>query len=428
MQVLFFIFLLFSCFCKKRPFMIPLLVDWIATISSTILYKERTSMTIKLYDDNAYLTSCEATVVSCKETDDNTWEIVLNQTVFFPEEGGQTPDKGSIQGWDVVDVQIRDDIITHTLTGGQTPFQEGDHVTCEIDWAHRFSNMQQHTGEHIFSGLVHEKFGYENVGFHLSDSIVTMDYDGPMTEEEIYDLEEKSNAAIFADKKITCYYPSKEELDKLNYRSKKELNGPIRIVAIEDTDVCACCAPHVKSTAEVGLLKVVDITNYKGGVRLSILCGMRALYDYRLRLSQCRDISHSTSAKMDEIVFAVEKLKQDIGELRHINMDAQKELLSLQSANLPADEKDVLLFTSNTDANILRYEVNNLTQSHPGYCGIFNKNDSGYNFIIGSREKDCSLLAKELREKLNAKGGGKPEMIQGSLTASEDEIRCIILK
>ncbi|MCR4674021.1 MAG: hypothetical protein K5675_03345 [Lachnospiraceae bacterium] len=384
-------------------------------------------MTIKLYDNDAYQTTCESQIISCEKITDTTYDVILNQTIFFPEEGGQTPDKGTINGFKVIDVQIKDEIITHTISTQKTPFQDNETVSCEIDWSHRFSNMQQHTGEHIFSGFVHDKFGYENVGFHLSDSIVTMDYNGPMTEEEIYELETKSNEAIFAGKKVTCYYPSKEELNELDYRSKKELSGAIRIVSIEDTDVCACCAPHVKTTSEVGILKVIDITNYKGGVRLSILCGMRALNDYRLRLNQCREISHITSAKMDDIVSSVEKIKEDAGVLKGELANIQKNLLDLQASSLDDNTEDVVLFTQNTDTNILRYEVNQLTTLHSGYCAVFNENENGFNFIIGSKNKNCNELAKLLREKLNAKGGGKPEMIQGSLTASKEDISSLIL-
>ena len=385
-------------------------------------------MTTKLYDSDAYQTTCESQVISVTEKGENLFLVTLDQTVFFPEEGGQTPDKGTINGYEVCDVQIKDKIILHTVKASTCPFEAGESVSCEIDWSHRFSNMQQHTGEHIFSGLVHDKFGYENVGFHLSDSIVTMDYNGPMTEDEIYELETKSNEAIFADKKITCYYPSDEELKTMEYRSKKELKGPIRIVSIEDTDVCACCAPHVKSTAEVGLLKVVDITNYKGGVRLSILCGMRALKDYGHRLNQCREISHITSAPIDEITEAIDKMKSDNGSLKGEISEAKKKLLSLQAQSLDTNDEDVLLFTENTDANTIRFVVNELMESHPGYCGIFNHSGDSYTFIIGSKTKNCSDLAQKLREELHAKGGGKPEMIQGSLTASEDEIRHTILK
>ncbi len=382
-------------------------------------------MTVKLYDNDSYLKECRATVLSCEKKDSTTFELILDQTVFFPEEGGQTPDKGTINGYEVVDVQIKDQAIIHTIfcKDSTDPFKKDDSVMCRIDWEHRFSNMQQHTGEHIFSGFVYEKFGYDNVGFHLSDSIVTMDYNGPISMEEVMELEEKCNKAIFEGKKVSACYPSDSELQALNYRSKKELSGPIRIVTIEDVDVCACCAPHVNNISEVGILKVLDVTNYKGGVRLSILCGMRAFLYFRTCIQRSKEISHITSKPEDEIVSAVEAQKATIGLLQQQIFSLQKDALKEKVAAISPDAKNVVLFTKNTDTNILRYQVNELTESHPGYCGIFNSTENGYNFIIGSKEKDCNDLAVVLRQKFDAKCGGKAKMIQGSLVAPEEEIK-----
>lgn len=386
-------------------------------------------MTIKRYDEDAYLTNCEAKVLSCEAIDCQHFLIVLDQTVFFPEEGGQTPDKGTINGLEVTDVQIKDDVIIHTLkAGGESlPFHEGDTVSCELNWNHRFSNMQQHTGEHIISGIVYKRFGYDNVGFHLSDSIVTMDYNGPISAEELLEIEEEVNHYIFEGKTITTGYPSKEELDALNYRSKKELSGPIRIVEIKDVDICACCAPHVKTTTEVGLLKILDATSYKGGIRISILCGMRALYHYRDCLNRCIGISQLTSRPQEEIVSAVEQQKDTIGGLQQQIFSLQKELLKKETDLINPKDENVLLFTENTDTNIIRYQINELMLSHPGYCAIFNKSESGYNFIVGSKEKDCNELAALLRKKYDAKCGGKSNMIQGSLSATVEEIKSLFV-
>lgn len=381
-------------------------------------------MTIKLYDKNAYQTSCEAKIVSCEKKEENLFDIVLDQTIFFPEEGGQTPDKGTINGLHVIDVQIKDDVITHTIkTDGKMPLQTGDTVSCDLNWAHRFSNMQQHTGEHIISGIVYKRYGYDNVGFHLSDSIVTMDYNGPISDKDLIEIEEEANRYIFEGRPIITGYPSKEELEALNYRSKKELAGPIRIVEIKDVDVCACCAPHVKNTTEVGLLKILDATAYKGGIRISMLCGMRALYHYRDCLNRCIALSQLTSRPQEEIVEAVEQQKETIGGLQQQIFSLQQTLLKKEAASVDASAEDVLLFTENTDTNIIRYQVNEFTASHPGYCAIFNKNETGYNFIIGSKEKDCNKIGTLLREKLGAKCGGKSVMIQGSVEASEEDIK-----
>ena len=224
--------------------------------------------TIKLYDNDAYATQFEANVLYSNETEHNgqtCYEIILDKTLFFPEEGGQTPDKGTINGMEVLDVQIKDDIITHYIKAEQPIdiVKENDAVTGSIDWTHRFSNMQQHSAEHIFSGLVYKEYGYQNFGFHLSDNIVTMDFNGPLTIEQIEELEWKVNQAIVQNVAIDTCYPTTGELAMLTYRSKLELETNVRIVTIEGYDVCACCAPHVKRTGEIGGFKVINAQNYK---------------------------------------------------------------------------------------------------------------------------------------------------------------------
>ena len=266
-----------------------------------------TQETIRLYDNDAYATEFEAAVLSCepKADIDNLYEVVLDQTLFFPEEGGQSPDKGVINGINVVDVQIKSGVIIHTVdiavteneAGGEpdkTKYDKtnidktkldkisaGSHISGKIDWQHRFYNMQQHSGEHIFSEIVHSRFGFENVGFHLSDSVVTMDFSGVISPEDIADIEREVNVAITKNIPVEVTYPSKAELESLEYRSKIEIEGQVRIVTVPGYDVCACCAPHVKRTGEIGMLKVMNYQNYKGGVRISILCGFRALEAFR---------------------------------------------------------------------------------------------------------------------------------------------------
>ena len=215
--------------------------------------------TIKLYDQDAYAVKFTAKVLSCRENIEKnrtTYETVLDQTHFFPEEGGQSPDKGTINGVEVLDVQIKKDVIFHTL---KAPLTEGSKVEGEIDWTHRFSNMQQHSGEHIFSGLVHGKFGYDNVGFHLSDQSVTMDFNGILSDTEVREIEQKVNECIARNIEIEVTFPSKELEKQLEYRSKIEIEDQIRIVTIPGFDVCACCAPHVRRTGEIGILKVLNV-------------------------------------------------------------------------------------------------------------------------------------------------------------------------
>jgi alanyl-tRNA synthetase len=212
--------------------------------------------TIKLFDSDAYATDFSASVLSAElieKKKSSHWEIVLDRTLFFPEEGGQTPDTGTIDGHPVIDVQLDGNVIRHSIKaektdGGQPPFAPGQLVRGQIDFGHRFSNMQNHSGEHILSGLVHNRFGYDNVGFHLSDNTVTLDFNGPLTDEDILWLEQTANRVVWDNKEIRGWYPDPEELQSIEYRSKKEIDGPLRLVEIAGVDLCACCAPHVRRT------------------------------------------------------------------------------------------------------------------------------------------------------------------------------------
>lgn len=381
-------------------------------------------MTNKLYDSDAYLKEFDATVISCQKTESG-FNVVLDQTLFFPEEGGQTPDKGTINGINVLDVQIsKDGVITHTLAD---KISEGESVHGKIDWSHRFSNMQQHTGEHIFSGLVNSTFGYNNVGFHLSDNIVTMDYDGVLTEKDVAELEYRANLIIASNIPVDCRYPEKDELANLNYRSKIELEGDVRIITIPGVDTCACCAPHVRSTAEVGILKIISLQNYKGGVRLSLLCGLRAFNDYTNKHNSIMEACHLLSSKPDELVDFVNKNLHTIGELKGELSDAKRILLKNELTKIDADKENIILFVEGMDTNLIRNTVNEEMNSRSGFVIIFNgNNENGYNYIAGSKNLDVREIGNLLREKLNAKGGGKENMIQGSVPATKDAITEIL--
>ncbi len=392
-------------------------------------------MTRKLYDEDAYKTSFTATVVSCEkcpETVENAarYKVILDATCFFPEEGGQTPDKGVLGGYKVVDVQIKNDIITHTIeTGaGEAPaLKPGENVNGEIDWDHRYSNMQQHTGEHVFSGLVNSKFGHDNVGFHLSDSIVTMDYNGPITDEELKELEIEANKVITRQIPVETGYPDDRTLASLDYRCKKELTGAIRIVNIPGVDTCACCAPHLRNTGEIGLLKVLDMQNHKGGVRISILCGFRALTYFAHVTAQLREISHLVSAPLLETAAAVSRLKGELEEAKFALGAATRKMLDIQISMIADNTANPIIFTENADTASVRDAVNTMVKRFPGYCFVFNGNDeNGYSFIAGSSDLNCNEIAGKLREKFSAKCGGKPVMIQGQINASRSELLSLL--
>ena len=350
--------------------------------------------------------------------------MILDQTLFFPEEGGQSADRGSLDGQEVLDVQIKNDVIRHTM---RRPIEIGRKVTGKLDWKHRFYNMQQHSGEHLFSGLVHSRFGFDNVGFHLSDQIVTMDFNGPIPVEAIEEIEYQVNQAITENFEVVVTFPSKEELKDIEYRSKIEIEGQVRLVTYPGYDCCACCAPHVRRTGEIGCLKVMNVSNYKGGVRISILCGFRALLAFREKAAVVSDLMGILTTGQEKLSDSVSKLKNANTILSSQLAAAKQQLLSLKLKELPEDAENALLFEQGLDSPIMRNAVNEMAEKYDGYAVIFNGDDEqGYSYIIGSRKRDCRDLAALLKEKLGAKGGGSPEMIQGSLKVTEADIRKII--
>ncbi|SEL18342.1 alanyl-tRNA synthetase [Butyrivibrio sp. ob235] len=408
--------------------------------------------TIKLYDENAYSTEFTARVISCEkiEGENGQYKAVFDRTLFFPEEGGQTPDRGVVyllseqdierlktagtsesadaftQGENdinVLDVQIKSDIIYHYL---DKELEEGSTILGKIDFSHRFSNMQQHSGEHIFSGIVNSKFGYDNVGFHLSDSIVTMDYSGQLSPEELADVELQVNRAIYENREIRAYYPSPEELADIDYRSKKELTGAVRIVEVDGYDVCACCAPHVKRTGEIGILKIVGFQNYKGGTRVSILCGKRALEFLSGEHNMIQELAGELSTSGDNIPNIVHKQQEEIATLKRSLSEAGEKLLNIEADKVPEDVRNVcLLADKDSDPNVIRRVVNRLVSEREGYCGIFFGDDeSGYRFIIGCPDGlNSNDVLTQLRKSFQVRGGGKPAMVQGSIEgATSDNI------
>lgn len=385
--------------------------------------KMELSKTIRLYDADAYQTEFEATVLACEEVekkDGRGYQVWLDQTLFFPEEGGQSPDMGTIDGVEVLDVQIKNEVITHTLAA---PLTVGTTVKGVVDWKHRFYNMQQHSGEHIFSGIVHKKFGYDNVGFHLSDSIVTMDFNGVISPKEITEIEEKVNQAIIENIPVEVSYPSKEELKELDYRSKIEIEGQVRIVTIPGYDVCACCAPHVRRTGEIGSLKVMNVQSYKGGVRVSILCGFRALDAFRQKADIITELMAEFSTSQDAILDNVKKLKGANQTMKNQLAAAKQELMEYKVSAIPEDSENAILFEADLETPVVRGVVNGLVEKFAGISAVFVGNDeNGYQFIVGSKNKDCRQIAATLREKLSARGGGSDKMIQGSVAATQLQI------
>lgn len=353
------------------------------------------------------------------------YQIVLDRTAFFPEGGGQYADTGQLQADSevvrVLDVQERDGKISHIT---DRPVPAGSTVSGQIDWAERFMKMQQHTGEHIVSGLVHARFGYDNVGFHLGSTDCTMDFNGEITREELHEIELRANEAAAANLDIQVSYPSGEELAGLEYRSKIEIEGRVRIVTIPGFDVCACCAPHVKKTGEIGVIKLTHVQRYKGGVRVTMLCGFRALADYDRKSESVRRISASLCAKEDEVAEAVEHLKEECARLKARLAEQQKEMLWLKARESDGEKGAVCLFESGLEGDGPRLLMNLVMERGHELCAVFCGNDEeGYRYVIGSAGLDLRKLVKELNAAFSGRGGGKPEMVQGSLKGTESELR-----
>ena len=380
--------------------------------------------TRKLYYEDAYKTEFTAKVVSA-----NAGDIVLDRTAFFPEEGGQSADTGVLGGFRVADVKIRDGEIHHLLEDRNATLEVGTEIFGRIDWQHRFSNMQQHSGEHIFSGLVHSTYGFDNVGFHLSDNEVTLDFNGVIGPDGIRDIERRANEIIFRNIPSEIRFLSGEEAKTAEYRSKIDLDDEIRVVTYPGVDACACCAPHVALTGEIGCLKVVGLQNYKGGIRVSILCGMRAMevffHDRDILEKTANYLSNST----DEVYHLVVKARTELAETKAALAEAAKKLVQVRIDQIPAGDGNAVLFEESLDAGAMRSAVNSLVQKKNGFCGVFAGSDAdGYRYVIGKQGGDARTINNELREKFGARGGGKPEMVQGSVTASRADIETLFGK
>lgn len=376
-------------------------------------------MSEKLFYEDSHMVSFSAIVEACERVDEH-YEAVLSRTAFFPEGGGQYADTGFIDGVRVFDVQEKQGKIYHKL---EQEISVGKEVTGMIDWEERFSKMQNHSGEHIISGLVHKHFGYDNVGFHMGKDAITMDFNGTITKEQLKEIEKEANAIVYQNLPIETLYPSKSELETLVYRSKIEIEGQVRIVRIPDCDVCACCAPHCKTTGEIGTIKLVGMQNYKGGVRISMLAGFRALEDYETKSENVKRISMLLSAKEFEIADEVEKLKEELMAKKSQIQELKRMLLNHKVEAMGENQEAIILFESDLDGNGPRELANLLLAKGTKLAAVFAGSEGNYRYVIGSKSVDTRSIAKSLNEKFQGRGGGKPDMVQGSVMGEENGVR-----
>lgn len=379
--------------------------------------------TVKLFYEDTHMSEFEATVLSC-QPDGDTYKVVLDRTAFFPEGGGQYGDIGCLNEVKVIDTKEKAGVVYHRTTA---PLNEGELVQGKVDWEVRFERMQQHSAEHIISGIVHERFGYENVGFHLGEDYCTMDFNGPITKEELKAIEIEANEAVFKDLDILTLTPSREELKDMTYRSKIEIEGQVRIIYIPGYDTCACCAPHLTKTGEIGLIKLVDMANYKGGVRINMFSGRRALRDYIAKQDNAKAIGSMLCAKENEIAATVEKMKDEQIAMKGKIMELEQQLLKFKAQTIDVTADIVSVFDAGLSGNGPREMMNILLERGAKVCAVFAGTDEdGYRYVIGSRSEDVRPISKTLNAQFNGRGGGKPEMVQGSLKGSKVEIEATL--
>lgn len=374
--------------------------------------------TIRLFDSEPYNTRFSAAVLAC-ECVGEAYEVVLDRTLFFPEEGGQSADTGTLEATLVMGVIEREGIIYHRVG---TALPVGVTVRGEIDFASRFRKMQNHTGEHILSALAHTLFGLRNVGFHLGQQDVTADFDAELSDEQLLKMETRANEIVMECHPVRGYYPDAATLSTMEYRAKLALTENVRIVEIEGVDLCACCAPHVASTGEIGMIKILSHERYKGGTRVHFCCGYDALDAYRADLAQIKQISRALSVKTCEVAEGVSRLQGECEQLRMALAAANRELIAIKIESIPQTEGNLCLFEA-CDANTLRYLVNGALPKCSGICAAFSgTDDAGYKYIIAANGMDLRALSKEINAALSGRGGGSAQMIQGSCNATRDQI------
>ncbi|QHX43733.1 alanyl-tRNA editing protein [Treponema vincentii] len=387
-----------------------------------------------LYYQKPYIREFDATVTACLKTERG-YEIELSDTAFYPEGGGQPGDKGNlfVEGKQdravyISDTQFVGERIVHIA---DAELAAGTKVHGVLDWVNRCDNMQGHTGEHILTGILSQTYGYENIGFHMGESFITIDFNGPLTDEQVLDAEQRANEIIRENRPIQESFPNAEERKTMQYRSKIELSGTVRIITIPGLDSCACCGTHVTATGEIGLIKIVNFTNRKKGVRLEVLCGRKAVLAYEQEMAQVRAISRCLSAKPSEVHEAVEKLNAEKGKLQQLLHEMTEKYLKQKAESAANTEGAPLYFEDNLSIEYLRSFCNLLLATGKMHtCAALSAvavepeglQPAAYNYVIVSNAIDLKPHIKTLNQQLNGRGGGSSSAIQGTYFAGKELI------
>ncbi len=372
----------------------------------------------RLYYKNPYASAFSARVTSCAESAEG-WLVTLDNTAFYPEGGGQPGDTGTLGGVRVLDTQEADGEAVHLCSA---PLAVGSEVEGRIDWPRRFDLMQQHSGEHIVSGIVHRRFGWDNVGFHMGADVITVDFSGPLSAEELRSVEREANEAVWSDTEFETLWPTAQELEHMDFRSKKELDGSVRIVRVGGWDLCACCGTHVSRAGEIGLIKILSAQKLRGGTRIEMVCGSRA-YDYvSAAMEQNRKISALLSAKPLQTAESVQRLQSEEAAVRYRMVGLENALIELK-AEAQTGRGDIVLFEEGFAPDAVRRLCAAAGEKCGGRCAVFSGTDAeGYKYAVCERGGDLRAFVKELNVALSGSGGGKPDFVQGSVKATRAQI------
>ena len=386
--------------------------------------------TQKYYEADAYRREADAVILAAEPDGRGGGKLALDGTVFYPEGGGQPADHGTLTLPDgaqltVTDVHEQGGVIWHRVDALPDTAAPGTAVTGRIDWAWRFDKMQQHTGEHILSGILHQMFGAENVGFHIGSDAVRMDTSVPISAEGLREAELAANRIVWQNVPVLITYPTREELARMTYRSKKEIEGQVRIVTIPGADVCACCGTHTAATGAVGQIKILAAENYKGGVRLSIVCGERALLAAQAMRQRQADIGALLSAKPSETAHAVHRVYDEYTALKFAHFGLCSELFDALAAQV-APGADAIRIVPGLDPDGLHRLAARLSEATTGLCAALTANEKGTGYCLAQAGGDVRALTKALNTALNGRGGGKPGICQGSCAAAPEQVETFL--
>lgn len=374
----------------------------------------------ELFYRDEYAREFDAEVISCQKGKKG-YEVVLSDTAFYPEGGGQPADRGTLGQVNVLDVKRRNGEILHIT---DAPLEPGMTVHGVLDWERRFDHMQQHSGEHILSGLVHVQFGYDNVGFHMNDEVVTVDFNGPITWKEAMELEDKVNAYIWTDAESRELYPSEEELKAMDYRSKIELKGKVRLVEYPGADLCACCGTHVAHTGEIGLMKILSVSRHKDGVRMEMLFGGRAMKDYDRKHLLNTEFSCRLSAKPYETGEALQRVLDEMNAMKFRMQAMNERYYAMRATSIPVGEPVIFFNEPGMSMVEIRKFCDYLISTGKVKTAmiISPKDKESVNYVMGSADLNMRDVGKLLNEELHGRGGGRPEMVQGSFQAEAEAV------